>query len=107
MKVMKTLIGSDDGSIYTLDTIEIGGDLWIVPNWLEAPALGQRKPELIIRLDMPYQKLDGNFGDKDFLVQGSIPKSVLDGKIPPEIAHKYVVEILPEIVLPMPDRTSH
>ncbi len=108
MKILKTLVGTDVGTIDKVDTIEHEGGLWLVPMWLEIPAEGRRKPMRIIRLDvLPHQEVNG-FGGADYLLtSGHIPKDVLECRTPQEQAVGFVVIDSPDIFLKLPDRTKN
>lgn len=111
MKILKTMVGSDNGTIYKIDTIKFRGGLWLVPGWLESPEEKWRQPRHIIRIDhLPHQKLDQSDPGgipADYVLNGPVPKAVLDGASqgPPE--RPFVVERLPEIRLRLPPRDLH
>jgi hypothetical protein len=96
-----------DGGTETLPAIEYKEDVWIVPTWFENNALGQRKPERIIRLkDFPFQRFPPGHAAGDFAVNVGIPKTVLYGPdLPPEDS-LYEVEFRPDILFPLPP-TKH
>ena len=88
-----------DGIIYKVDTIEYEGKMWLVPEWLDNPRGGWRKPTRIICLDvLPHQKTPG--GPEDFVLNGGIPKSVFDGLIPTPREEWYIVIESPDIQFP-------
>lgn len=100
MTIFKTAVGSDDGTVYTCDTIEHEGQLWLVPIWTEPPAPEKTKPARIILLDsLPHQTLDKMFGPHHIVLNVPIPKAVLDGRTPPEQAHGFVVKDWPDITI--------
>ena len=100
MKILKTLVGSDDGQIRTCDTIEHEGGLWLVPHWSVAPSQGWKMPTRIIRMDtLPHQKMPDSWA-QDYVLNGPIPKAVLFCETPPEEAHGFVVIDRPDIRLP-------
>lgn len=100
MKILKTLIGSEDGQMRTCDTIEYEDGLWLVPRWTVAPTEGWRKPTRIIRLDLlPHQKMPNDWG-QDYVLNYPIPTGVLSGQTPPEEAHGFEVIDQPDIKLP-------
>jgi hypothetical protein len=105
---MKAAVGSDDGTIYTVDVIEYQSGLWLVVLWRVNPTLGLQKPERIIRLDiLPHQDLgEPGFGPHRFVLNEPIPKAVLDGTTPPEQAHGFVVIDRPDITFPI-EPTRH
>lgn len=103
-KILKTLISFsdlDDGFLYRVDTIEYQGKFWLVPTWLDKPTEGWRIPERIICLDvLPHQKT-GTSDPADFVLSHGIPKSVFDGRIPPQSEDSYIVVERPDIRFPV------
>lgn len=100
MKIFKTLITFPDG-IYTVDTIEYEGSLWLVPEWIDGtPSEGYSKPVRIIR--MPPLQQAGPSVSADYVVSYPLPKAVLEGKIPTELANVYDVIENPQIVIEKP-----
>jgi hypothetical protein len=80
------------------DVIEHSGKFWLVPEWLDNHVQKVSKPLRIISLEtMVHHRMPGN---PDFLVEFPIPQYVLDGRIPPEEAGKFVVIEGPEILIP-------
>lgn len=82
MKIHTMLAGIEghDGGLFTVDCVFYEGMYWVVPEWLENPSEGWKKPARIVALDFgQYQK--AGIGGHDLLYQsGSIPKSVYDEK---------------------------
>lgn len=104
--MLKTAVGSDDGAIYTVDTIEFEGGLWLVPAWLEAPTEGWRTPARIVRIDThPHQRLDEPFGPHNVVLNVPVPKAVLDGRVRPTKGAKFEVRDRPALRLPLPGAT--
>jgi hypothetical protein len=103
----KTLVGTENGTIVMIDTIEHEGGLWLVPQWLENPSQGVRSPRRIIRLDvLPYEAT--TFGGADYLLsRGHIPTDVLECKTQQAQVADFVVIDLPEIFQKLPDRTKN
>lgn len=107
MKILKTGVGSDDGTIYTCDTIEHEGKLWLVPQWLDVPAKGVSKPRRIVRMDsLAHQPMTNPAYGMDYILNDYMPKAVLDGTAPPEQASQYEIVELPEIEIPMRPRLN-
>lgn len=82
MKVFKTILatsGEMPRKTYRVDTIEYQGKMWIVPEWLETPRQGWKRPARLILLDViPHQRTLGSpFGD--FVLTSPIPRGVYDG----------------------------
>jgi len=93
-----------DGQLGLVDTIEYEGGFWLVLRWRAAPTAGYRMPVRIVRLDvLPYQKL-GPPQPADFGLNVPIPKDVLDGTVPSNKVHGYVVIDHPPIEYPIPTR---
>ena len=102
MTILQTAMfvsGEGKAVIYLADTIEHEGKLWIVPTWLESPALPYKMPERIICLDnLPHQKGPPH----DFVLNYPIPKDVLYGQVPTKLKDKYIVIMRPDIKVPIP-----
>jgi hypothetical protein len=64
-KIFRTLVQqSDDGALYSVDTIEFEGKLWLVPEWLKGPAEGTETPARIICLyGLPTEKAHAPYQD--------------------------------------------
>lgn len=87
-----TLVGSDDGKIWKIDTIEHEGELWLVPEWLEVTYPAGQLPKRAIRLTgLDYE--DCPNPDADYFLKSPIPKAVLFGPTPPEEATGFVVVV--------------
>jgi hypothetical protein len=66
-----------------------------VPEWLDNHIEKSTKPLRIISLEtMAHHRMPGN---PDFLVEFPIPQYVLDGRIPPEEAGKFLIIEGPDI----------
>lgn len=97
MKIVKTYVGSEDGQVLKLDTIEHDKKLWLVSHWLDTPDGKWTMPGRIIRLDL----LDHSpFGDAGYVLNGSIPKSLLAVGSPREPVRGFEVIELPDIRIP-------
>lgn len=104
MKIFKTMITFPDG-IYTIDTIEHEGELWLVPEWIDGtPSEGYSMPVRIIRIPLLHEA--GPDVSADYIVSYPLPKDVLDGAIPMELAHVCDVIESPQIVVGKP-QTLH
>jgi hypothetical protein len=103
MKILKTLMGfSDgDGTMFLADTIEYEGKYWLVPQWLEAPAEGWKRPARIVSL-APLKHQKSTMPGIDFVLNVPIPKAVFDGEVPTGSGAQYVVIERPDISLPTP-----
>ena len=102
MRILKTMIGTDAGTLVKSDTIEHEGGLWIVPRWLVSPHEGVRRPAYIIRIDTLGVRKTENpaFGDY-FLKQGCIPIAVLEGRSPTGPSSEFEVVQAPDIQFPI------
>ena len=99
--VFKVLVTySDIGQIDKADAIKYQGKIWLVPHWLEYPALGVKKPVRIVHLG-PHGLKPCQFAGCRYMAEAMlVPKSVLDGHSQP-LAPIEVVES-PEISIPIP-----
>lgn len=101
MKIFKTLVSFEDG-IFSCDTIEYKGKLWLVPEWLDGePKKGYSKPVRIICMSSLEQS--DSFEENDYVLKDPIPKAVLDGHVPQGLENKYVVKENPPIIVYTPD----
>lgn len=90
MSVKITVVGSDNGQVFRVDTIEHEGSLWLVPKWVEVLDPAGQEPARAIRLTgLPYQT--AQIAGVDFYLQTPIPRGVLNGETPPEQAIGFVV----------------
>ena len=103
IKVLKVGVGSGGGAIQECDAIKYDGKLWLVPQWLDEPGSGTTKPRRIIRIDsLPHEPMTNPAFGLDFILNGPLPKAVLDGVATPEQAAQYEIVELPEIEISMP-----
>ena len=103
IKVLKVGVGSGGGAIQECDAIKYDGKLWLVPQWLDEPGRGTTKPRRMIRIDsLPHQPMTNPAFGLDFILNGPLPKAVLDGAATPEQAAQYEIVELPEIEISMP-----
>jgi hypothetical protein len=85
IKVLKVGVGSGGGAIQECDAIKYDGKLWLVPQWLDEPGRGTTKPRRMIRIDsLPHQPMTNPAFGLDFILNGPLPKAVLDGAATPE-----------------------
>ena len=103
-----TLILSDDdgkgGAIHTMDAIKYDGRMWLVPEWLDYKDEKVTMPARIVCLDsIPHNVSRSKI--RDIVVDGPVPRSVFEGRIPPGQEGKYLVIERPDIRLPIP--TEH
>jgi hypothetical protein len=81
------------------DVIEHQGRHWIVPAWLDQLGKGASKPARIIPLDLlGATATKGN--DFQFVLSSPLPKALLDPEVPSELARRYGVVDLPDILVP-------
>jgi hypothetical protein len=103
VEVLKVGVGSGGGAIQECDAIKYDGKLWLVPQWLDEPGRGTTKPRRIIRIDsLPHQPMTNPAFGLDFILNGPLPKAVVDGVATPEQAAQYEIVELPEIEISMP-----
>jgi hypothetical protein len=109
MKILKAMVGSaDSGELFQVDVIEHDRKLWLVPHWLDVPAQGVSKPARIIRMDiLPHQKNPPNSPYGDYVLNVPIPKALLNPQTPKRTIAGFEVQELPEITLPLKDRTAN
>lgn len=92
MKEKLSLVGSDDGVIYSIDTIEHEGMLWLVTDWVEViDPIGQEPARAIRLTGLEFEEIDHS--GANYLVKRSIPKSVLFGPGLPEASTGFVVVV--------------
>lgn len=99
LRATAVAVGRD---ILTVDTIEHEGLLWLVPNWTERPDLKLMRPERIILLSTLRHSPHGDLAH-DYVLHDPLPKSLLYGPNPKSAGPQYVVEMHPEILVPVPD----
>lgn len=96
MIVLKAMVPLSDG-LYRMSVVEYQGMFWLVPTWLDLPRKGWSKPGRLICLSLlQHQQMMDN-PNEQFLVSYPIPKSLLSGPIPPELAIQYTVIDLPDL----------
>ena len=98
MTILKTLVLTEEG-LMGIDTIEHEGMLWLVPEWIDTPCKGWSRPARIVCLSgLDYIRAPVGSPDQYVLrSQNPMPKSVLSGQIPPQLASQYVVIDHPDI----------
>ena len=94
-------VPTDGAEILEMNAIEFEGQLWLVPEWLENQDERWSTPTRIIALD-PSQ-YQGSSSSGRYIVSRPIPKSVLAGRVPPELAGRYRVVERPDIRIPWPE----
>lgn len=107
-KIYTAMVGNDtDGKLHKVDVIEHEGKLWLVPHWLEAPSIQESSPARIIRFDnRPHQRaLGSNFGD--YILNGPIPRVLLEPNSPKEPVPGFEYVELPDIHIPASVRPLH
>ncbi len=98
MKIYKTVVPVGS-TVQIVDTIKHEGGLWLVPIWIDNKTTGLSKPGRRIRIDkLRHQKSSGE--THDFVLNGPIPKGVIDGSIPPESAIGFDVVDDPDLLNP-------
>ena len=95
--------GGPTQTISIMDVIEFDGQVWLVPEWLDIPDEKVTMPVRIVLLDViPHER---GTASPQIVVSGPVPKSVFEGRIPPELESQYVVIERPDIRLPLPSAT--
>lgn len=90
----------NDKGIYEQDAIEYEGQIWLVPEWSDHISGEYCIPTRIVSLaTLRHQPAPSGF-DAELVVNDPIPKDVLDGRVPPRLANKYVVREMPDIRFP-------
>jgi hypothetical protein len=107
VKILKALVGADDGGIYVVDAIEYEDGLWLVPQWLDVPAQRATKPARLIRLDVLQHQKIASGQPADIVLNGGIPKVLLDCSTPLRSTLGFEVLELPEISFPAADKTTN
>lgn len=107
MKIEKTFVAVNDlanntSRIVIADTIEHEGKKWLVPEWLEAPSEGWKKPARIICIEsLPYTRAPKNYPG-DHLLTTPLSTDVLDGKSNTVEGVEIDVIEAPDITFPIP-----
>lgn len=98
VKVLKAhlIIKDEVHNICLMDVIEYEGGFWLVPEWLDYPALKATRPLRIVAMEtLVHTRTEGR--NPEFVVEYPVPKYVFDGRIPPEEAGKYIVIENPDV----------
>ncbi len=97
MAVFKTYI-TINGAIAIMDTVEIQGRFFLVPQWFDLPAENKSVPERLVPLDQfDYSEIQGSVR---FVVERPVPKRVFDCADPSQEAPGYEVILGPQIQSP-------
>jgi hypothetical protein len=100
---MAAIEGSN--TVDLIDTIEFGGKYWLVPKWIVFSDEKVQKPARIIALEtIPHQSLQRTDYPAAFVVNGPLPRFLIEGEVPPEAEKLYVVIMAPDIVVPFSAR---
>jgi hypothetical protein len=106
MDVMTAVvILSDDegkgGTVNTMTVIEYDEKNWLVPEWLDYKDAKVTMPARIVCLDLiPHERSPST--DHQFVVSGPVPRSVCEGRCPPQLRKQYLVIEGPDIKFPLP-----
>jgi hypothetical protein len=95
-----TICNDTDGRLLSVDTIKHENKIWLVPRWLEVPALAVSMPARIIRFDDKQHQnpKSGSFGD--FVINVPVPKVLLEPTTPKQPVPGWEYIELPEIEIP-------
>ena len=92
-EIFTTLVQSEDGASYRVDTIENEHGLWLVPQWRTVE--GVRQPARLIRLDtLPYREMAD--ADIDYLLSVSVPTALLEPSTPQSRVPYFEVIEMPD-----------
>ena len=100
MKYVIKALAPVDGEMKQCDTIQIEGKFWLVPEWTYNRSEGWKTPVRIVALEGLAHHPTTLHG-ASILVEDSIPKSVLDGRAPPELGGMYTVREARGIRVPL------
>lgn len=95
MDMKLTLVGSDGGKVFLIDTIEHEGALWLVPEWVEVIDPPGQEPKRAIRLTGLDYEPSAN-PDADFALKTTVSIGILDGTTRPEEADGFLVVDRPD-----------
>jgi hypothetical protein len=102
-KVFKTVVAEKDGgSIRECDTIEHEGRLWLVPSWIDNRQAGYSSPAQIVG---PAAHRFQAMGPGRYLLDGPVPRAVLDGQARPNTHAEYEVILRPTIRFSIPSES--
>lgn len=102
------VIGIENGAISKCDGIEHEGKLWLVPHWLDVPAQGVTKPARLIRFDLlPHQHTPNSQYGVEYVINYPIPNELFGVQTPKQAIPGFEFQELPEIALPLKDRTAN
>ena len=97
MRVFRTAIPREDGSLRICDTIQHDGTLWLAPDWLEDASKPYSKPARLIGMSgLKYRSMPLQ-GEVDFVVEDNIPAAVLEGRARGEQAAPFVILERPDV----------
>ena len=96
MRVLKALVRTGD-TVVSMPAIAYEGKLWLVPYWFENHERQTSRPERMIRFDNLKHQTKPDTGSEDYIVNVSIPMSVIDGKA----TQGFEVLEAPDIVFPL------
>ena len=100
MRLTRTIgaVADEDGRIYHIDTIiDNLGQAWLVPEWIESPFQGLRRPRRVILMNnLRYQR--ANRPDFEFVLNDPILRPILNGE--PNLPKAYTVIENPDMPFP-------
>jgi len=105
-KIFKVLVTYDPPELVIHDAILLEGALWCVSQWLENLDQGYRIPERLIRPRGARYDLTGGSQDLgplqvDYVLSGTLPKAVVEGRARPEEAVGFLVKEAPDVRFPV------
>jgi hypothetical protein len=120
-RLYKAIVGFENGSFAACNAVEYQGAIWLVPKWLPSHDESVSTPERMIRLDQfRYQRFEpargpGQFagceyeiacrlGGADFLLNDTVPRSLLHEDLTDRLRALYVVLERPDAKFQLRDR---
>jgi hypothetical protein len=105
-KIFKVLVTYDPPELVIHDAIVFEGALWCVSQWLENLDQGYRIPERLVRprqsqYDLPGGSQDLGLLQVDYVLSGTLPKAVVEGRARPEEAIGFLVKEAPDVRFPI------
>ena len=97
MRLYRTSIPREDGSVFVCDTIQHDGKMWLSPAWLEEPSKPYSKPARLIGMSgLKYRSMPMK-SEVDFIMEHPIPDAILQGRVPSDRTAPFVVLESPDI----------
>jgi hypothetical protein len=106
MRQFKVLvIAPEDGALGKCDGVEYEGKLWFVPQWLDVPAQGVKKPARLLRFDtLPHQAKPNSPYQVDYVINYPIPHELFEIRTPTTPMRGFEWEEMPNLTFPLGDK---